>query len=191
MAAARLFTEEGYEATTVEMIAAEAGVGPATVYNRFGTKSALVSAVIAENTQPLMLAVKADLRNRAPLRGAIESHLMRTAKFLSEHREIAHAILYALADDTRPQPAEGRPGYVCLTPTLQEPMELLVREGQASGVLKPKPSAERVAMLATNVLVLNMIALPMASPTRAAQGVIDLLLDGLDAGKVGHSAKNR
>lgn len=43
-AAIRLFLERGYVATTVEAIAREAGVAPATVYQAFGTKQAILAA---------------------------------------------------------------------------------------------------------------------------------------------------
>lgn len=45
-AALRLFSDRGYVATTVEAIAAEAGVAPATVYQAFGTKQAVLARVL-------------------------------------------------------------------------------------------------------------------------------------------------
>lgn len=179
VAARRLFTKEGFEATTVEAIAADAGVGPATIYNRFGTKSAIVAAVIAESVEPLSKAVHADLAKRTPIRDAIESHLIRTAKFLAKHRAMAHALLYALADETRPQPATGRPSSVCLTPVLQTPLTVLVDAGQATGELKTTLGAEEVAMLATNLLILSTLALPTASPSRSARSIVSIVLDGI------------
>jgi AcrR family transcriptional regulator len=40
----RLFLERGYVATTVEAIAQEAGVAPATIYQAFGTKQAVLAS---------------------------------------------------------------------------------------------------------------------------------------------------
>lgn len=45
-AALRLFVERGYLATTVEAIAGEAGVAPATVYQAFGTKQAVLARAL-------------------------------------------------------------------------------------------------------------------------------------------------
>jgi len=45
-AALRLFLERGYVATTIEAIAAEAAVAPATVYQAFGTKQAILARVL-------------------------------------------------------------------------------------------------------------------------------------------------
>jgi AcrR family transcriptional regulator len=50
-AADRFFHEPGYQSTTIEMIAAEAGVAPGTVYNYFGTKSAILTAVVARQSE--------------------------------------------------------------------------------------------------------------------------------------------
>jgi AcrR family transcriptional regulator len=43
-AARRLFAERGYPATTIEAVAAEAEVSPATVYSVFGSKRGLLAA---------------------------------------------------------------------------------------------------------------------------------------------------
>lgn len=58
-AALRLFRDRGYVATTIEAIATEAGVAPATVYQAFGTKQALLAraldATITGDTEPVAL----------------------------------------------------------------------------------------------------------------------------------------
>lgn len=45
-AATALFLERGYSATTVEAIASEAGVAPATVYQAFGTKAGILAKAL-------------------------------------------------------------------------------------------------------------------------------------------------
>jgi AcrR family transcriptional regulator len=47
LAARRRFSADGYAATTIEAIAAEAGVAPATVYKVFGTKRAMAGELLA------------------------------------------------------------------------------------------------------------------------------------------------
>ena len=44
-AARTLFSEHGYAATSIEGVAAEAGVAPRTVYATFGTKKAILGAI--------------------------------------------------------------------------------------------------------------------------------------------------
>lgn len=45
-AASRLFTERGYVAATIEAIARDAAVAPATVYQAFGTKQAILARLL-------------------------------------------------------------------------------------------------------------------------------------------------
>ena len=47
LAARRRFSADGYAATTIDAIAAEAGVAPATVYKVFGTKRAMAGELLA------------------------------------------------------------------------------------------------------------------------------------------------
>ena len=59
-AALRLFLERGYVATTIKAIAREAAVAPATVYQVFGTKQAILARIldqtIAGDAGPAALA---------------------------------------------------------------------------------------------------------------------------------------
>jgi AcrR family transcriptional regulator len=50
-AAGRSFQSAGYHASTVEVIAVDAGVSTGTVYNYFGTKSAILLAVVTRDTE--------------------------------------------------------------------------------------------------------------------------------------------
>jgi TetR/AcrR family transcriptional repressor of mexJK operon len=67
-AARALFTREGFEAVSMDAIAAEAGVSKRTVYNHFGDKESLFEAIISEGERlpPLFgeVADVADLRRR-------------------------------------------------------------------------------------------------------------------------------
>ncbi|MEN8040735.1 MAG: TetR/AcrR family transcriptional regulator [Actinomycetota bacterium] len=57
-AAAGLFAERGYEQTKIEDIAAAAGVSPATVYNHFGTKGAILTAVAGRDLESVLGAAE-------------------------------------------------------------------------------------------------------------------------------------
>ena len=54
-AAARSFQALGYHATTIEAIALDAGVSAGTVYNYFGTKNAILMAVITRDTEQALV----------------------------------------------------------------------------------------------------------------------------------------
>lgn len=59
--ATRLFRDPGYGATTIERIASAAGVSPGTVYNYFGTKSAILTAVVSRQSEAAMGAASGAL----------------------------------------------------------------------------------------------------------------------------------
>src|SRR4051794_37445864 len=63
-AAARLFAERGAACTSMEAIAAEAGVGKGTLFRRFGDRSNLALAVLSERERELQDAM---LAGPAPL----------------------------------------------------------------------------------------------------------------------------
>jgi AcrR family transcriptional regulator len=63
-AAARLFAEAGAENVSMDMIAAEAGVGKGTLFRRFGDRAGLAQAVLEEKTIALQEAI---IRGPAPL----------------------------------------------------------------------------------------------------------------------------
>lgn len=71
--ASRLFTERGYAATSIEAVAAEAGIGKNTIYRRYATKADLFQAVVDEQIR---------IRLRAPegvAEGDMESGLRQLA----------------------------------------------------------------------------------------------------------------
>jgi TetR/AcrR family transcriptional regulator, mexJK operon transcriptional repressor len=58
-AALRLFLREGYERTSVDAIAAEAGVSKRTIYNRYGDKENLFLSVLRDTYAAMMTTFRA------------------------------------------------------------------------------------------------------------------------------------
>jgi AcrR family transcriptional regulator len=65
-AAGRLFYEEGIHATGVEAIAAAAGVTKKTIYDRFGSKDALIEAYLRARGERWRAFLLADLEQAPP-----------------------------------------------------------------------------------------------------------------------------
>jgi AcrR family transcriptional regulator len=74
-AAARAFTRDGYNETTIDTVAAGAGVSPRTVHRHFGTKSALLAAGVAVRVADFLHRLDALVAGHEPLASAIPTAL--------------------------------------------------------------------------------------------------------------------
>jgi AcrR family transcriptional regulator len=102
-AALRLFTEQGFVATTVDAIAARAGVSPESVYAVFGNKrtllTALVDATIAGGTDAPPVAEQpwvAEMRELPDLRSRLAA-LARGGRAILERRTALDVVVEAAA----------------------------------------------------------------------------------------------
>jgi len=80
-AAARLFHEQGFNATGVSTILREAGVNPGSLYNLFASKDALLAAVLERYTQLLHPVVM------APVEAKTNDPIERVFALLQQYRE--------------------------------------------------------------------------------------------------------
>lgn len=74
----RLFTRQGYTATSIRQIAAEAGIGKATIYHHFTDKQAIIQALFEGSIQEqrqVLASVKAEMDPRRRIEVAVEATL--------------------------------------------------------------------------------------------------------------------
>jgi AcrR family transcriptional regulator len=71
-AATRLITKNGYQATSIDAIAREAGVAKRTLYSRFAAKEDLLVAVLRRLVNDVVPALRID-EQRAPLKARLEA----------------------------------------------------------------------------------------------------------------------
>jgi TetR/AcrR family transcriptional regulator, mexJK operon transcriptional repressor len=84
LAAAReLFLADGFDRSSVDAVAARAGVSKRTVYDYFGDKEALLLAVVESTGESLIVAIRRAIEDTlmdvADLQGALVTFLMRIA----------------------------------------------------------------------------------------------------------------
>jgi AcrR family transcriptional regulator len=94
--AAALFTENGYAGTSIEAIAAHAGIGKLTLYRRFADKDALFQAVVlrmAEQTRAALGKIAESEGSVADILTATGQHLLKV--ILSAQSIAFHRILFA------------------------------------------------------------------------------------------------
>jgi len=90
-AAERLFAERGVGNVTMGEVAAEAGVGKATVFRRFGDKATLLDELLGERERVLQEAIlrgPPPLGPGAPPRERLHAFVSALAEFCEHHRHV-------------------------------------------------------------------------------------------------------
>ena len=90
----RLLAERGGDGFTMKDVATASGVAEATLYNRFGTKDALLAVVVADSFDSLVSLRIAPFGGKAPLDRVILCAEV-VAQSVLENRAFAHALVDA------------------------------------------------------------------------------------------------
>jgi AcrR family transcriptional regulator len=145
----RLFRTQGFDATTVEEIAAAADVAKGTFFNYFASKETLLGDLLDMRTQPLLDAPPAE---KQPTPERIWQLLQAVRQELSPYIHLFPRMFsYALA---HPKPDAS----VRRRSTLAQAVAHLVRDGQGRGCVQPGLDPEAAgAMISTYFFRLSML----------------------------------
>jgi AcrR family transcriptional regulator len=174
-----VFTRAGFEAATLEDIAREAGVGPATVYRQFTDKEGLVSA-FAEHIGPRRALRQAALQPSGDLRADLERVAAAVIREVDRDLDL---LRLALIERLR----GGRwADLLSNSPLRSLPMlTRLLKPYVESGVLgagDPRRMAQAFAgMLFACFIRAAVDAGPMPDPEETARFITHVFLDGLSA----------
>jgi AcrR family transcriptional regulator len=80
--ASAVFAREGFAGSSIDLIAAEAGVSRQTVYNQFGDKEAVFAAIVADTTERANASLFAALASFPDKPGDLETDLVDFARRL-------------------------------------------------------------------------------------------------------------
>lgn len=86
-AAIRLFSENGFEQTSMDELARAAGVGKGTIYGYFKTKSEIFIAFCEEELEYAFAALDAKLDADAPLHEQLVAQIMGQLTYVTRNRE--------------------------------------------------------------------------------------------------------
>jgi len=177
-AALRLFRRYGFRKTTVDEIAAEAGVGKGSVYLEFLSKEDLFFALVEEHERAILAEVRlvADSRRKLPKR-LTEVALVRPFRNFDELQQLPEA--FEMLASLRGRLAERiRPYYVQCEQLVAE----LIREGCVSGCFRVAnpAAAARVFYSAFEVaFVFTMQGMERATLEKTLRSLAGLLMTGL------------
>jgi AcrR family transcriptional regulator len=167
-----VFAERGYAAATTREIAARAGVNEVTLFRRFGTKEALITAALADR-----LAASPFARTAAT--DDVEADLTALAQAYDEtFRSYGGAVLTLLAE--APRHPELRAAVATLLPNLER-AAAMIRAHQAAGRLADGDPFGQVIELMAPLLAAGLWARTGAlspAPQPAAASVARTFLDG-------------
>ncbi len=130
-AARQLFQKHGFEATTVAQIAELADVAPATFFNHFPSKSAVLAEMTSEVGDHLQTLVDAQLERPATTQQRILGFADSVATNVAAAPGLARDVLLELMRG-RARPGEDAP---YLSP-VHEPFAVIIRDGQAAGQVR-------------------------------------------------------
>lgn len=104
-AAAASFFEHGFAASSIEQIAADAGVSKVTIYNRFGDKRALFTAAVEQECAQLRSSLEVPEIGSGSLRDRLTAIAEAMVTFLSRSRMVQFE--RRIAAETEHEPAVG------------------------------------------------------------------------------------
>jgi AcrR family transcriptional regulator len=137
-AAVELFAERGYEATTTGAIAERAGYSRSLVNVRYGSKEALLDALLRSQLEDRLLGEAADAENGLTL--ALVP-IARVQSLLDEDEQLLRALLTILFEAIGPVPAL-REHVISWLNRLQEVTAAALRVGQADGSVRRDASID-------------------------------------------------
>ncbi len=126
--AAQLFFDQGFAATTVDQIALAADVAPATVFNHFASKDALLHEMSGEVLNLVQALIEGQRKRPISTRRRLAAMADQAAALLAHTRRISREVLLDLTRSTAP-PGSAGPLLARIHGSFGE----LLRDGQARG----------------------------------------------------------
>ncbi len=176
----RLFVRQGYTATSTRQIAAEAGIGKATIYHHFTDKQAIIQALLEESIQEqrqVLASVKAETDPRRRIEVAVEA----TLRFFHQSADLIQVV--------RREVTGGRglvqSGY---QEFLRQHTDLLIgalEQGIAQGLFRPVDPVEStyvlIAMLQGTFALTHVGGEQPRPPAVLGPILLDIFFHGIEA----------
>jgi AcrR family transcriptional regulator len=182
VAAEDLFARKGWNDTTFEHIAVEAGVSVATAYNHFPSKHVLIAVIVGRLLEPCLARADAALDEATPAVPALKAHIRDLASVFNENRALTVPFVYAVHDYTvraggPPDPADHHdPRTIAPVPVA---LDRMIAAGQERGELRPYPPAMEAATQVANLLMLRAHTRPDEQLDETVEIILTVLLGAL------------
>jgi AcrR family transcriptional regulator len=153
-----LFRAQGFERTTVNQIAEAADIVPATFFNHFQSKNALLGQMTTEVLDTLELMLEDEFKAAESTRERLTGFTARAADQIAESRGLARDVLLELVR-SESEPGQ-QPPYIR---RIHEPFAAMLSEGQERGEVRRDQDAAFLAEMVVGILnasITNWLADP-------------------------------
>ncbi|MBS2964573.1 TetR/AcrR family transcriptional regulator [Actinocrinis puniceicyclus] len=179
-----LFSEGAtYDGLSMEMIAAEAKVGKATIYRRWPNKEALIIDAICRRLHP-------EREKATPPGVSVREDLVYLLEVMRRHlqEESSGAAYNVLANASKANPTLHRRYHEVVIEPRRDVYRQVLRRGVATGELRPDLDIERAMLMLTAPMLTATRHSPPPEPVgrRFSVGLVDDLLRGaaLEPGRI-------
>lgn len=183
-AAGRLFEDQGGPATTMDQIAAEAGVSQAALYQHFPNKWQLAATALAVALEEVADPDADYLAGLDPA-AAVDRFLTEVVRVDADHASYIRVTVGALAETTRKRSRAHDHEVRSIVPTGRALTEL-IRRGQVAGVFAPYPAPADAASMIVHAMVMRIAVRDEQAMPQTA-----LLVRTLAARLLGYPAPSR
>ncbi len=174
--AERLFARKGYTAATMVEVAAEAGFAIATLYNLFGSKEAMLQALLARHPAALTRVIAAATERAPTPRAKLEASVLARVKYLGAHRDFFLLYVSAIPGGAITVPHDAVAIARAVTEQLAR-IEEIFRE--LPGALDAATRALVFYGATRTWIIERVLKAKRPPPTREVAAVVRALLDGL------------
>lgn len=175
-AALRLFAEQGIEGVSIRAVNREAGLGPASVHYHFGTKDALLDAVLHRYGDVVIESIKARAKDLAQEGAATDA------------RDLVTMLAKPYLDLVASHDEHGRSWVRLMSQLLQQDPDRILDRPSArltwSAAAQAYPRASSADIRRAMRMCLTLLVTQLAQSPRGGRNAldVDLLIDFLVAG---------
>ncbi len=171
-----LLTEEGFEAMSIEAIAARAGVGKTTIYRRWANKTDLVIDALDILRSEVPLIDTGDLRS--DLIAVLQSGWQQSPSFLE-------TLTLKMVGELKTNPEIFQAFFTRLVVPRSQQFGGMIERAKARGQIRPDVAPEFVVDLVAGPILFRTLFTSLVAPTPDdfPTRVVDAILDGIGAHK--------
>jgi TetR/AcrR family fatty acid metabolism transcriptional regulator len=176
-AAVAVLTQHGSEGLTMDRVAAEAGVGKASLYKYFANKLEMLGFIHEKAIEPVVEAVQVHMKGDLPADRKLEAMLRTWLEHLEEHRALFNLFFndFGVEGLLKSQTSAARHAAM-------QDIAVILREGIQSGVFRPVDTTRTTRLIfgAVRQLVEQQLAEDTEWSAEALTAdVMDFFLRGL------------